>query len=249
MQCRRTPQRRWLYNAERASIANDYQLKTNMLIYITDILPPDMLAAIADATSDPAAFVSGSGTATGKARRAKHNLQASSGNAKIRGALKTLETVLLKNALFQAAARPKQLVRLMINRYDSGMSYGSHIDAPLMDGIRTDLSFTLFLSPPDSYEGGQLVLEMGSGQESVKLPAGALVLYPTRYLHRVEPVSAGTRVAAVGWVRSHVRDENQRDLLFDLDTALAEIHAGNDEQGLERLANLRANLLRLWVDD
>ncbi|MFA5632143.1 MAG: Fe2+-dependent dioxygenase [Porticoccaceae bacterium] len=220
-----------------------------MLIYITDILPPEMLAAIAEATSDPATFVSGSGTASGKARMAKHNLQADGGNGKIRGALKTIETALLKNALFQAAARPRQLVRLMINRYDTGMSYGSHLDAPLMDGIRTDLSFTLFLSPPESYEGGHLVLEMGHGQESVKLPAGALVLYPTRYLHRVEPVTAGVRLAAVGWVRSHVRDENQRDLLFDLDTALADIRAGNGAQGLERLANLRANLLRLWVDD
>jgi len=220
-----------------------------MLIYISEILSPAVVSAIHEQVQDAAYFTAGTATASGKARAAKNNLQANGDAAKVRGALKTIETALLKHKVFRAAARPKQLVRLMINRYDFGMSYGAHIDAPLMDGIRTDLSFTLFLSAPESYDGGHLVLELGHGQEAIKLPAGSLVLYPTRYLHRVEPVHSGTRLAAVGWVRSHVRDETHRDLLFELDTAMAELRAHTDNRGIERLANLQANLLRLWVDD
>ena len=220
-----------------------------MLIHIQDVLPPETIAALAELATAQGVFTPGTATAAGRARRVKNNLQANSADRRVRGALKTVEAAVLKNPVFQAAARPRELVRLMLNRYDSGMGYGAHIDAPLMDGVRTDLSFTLFLSAPESYEGGHLVLEMGHGREAVKLPAGSLVLYPTRYLHQVEPVRRGSRLAAVGWVRSLVRDESRRDLLFELDQAMAELRNGHTAEGLGQLGNVQANLLRLWVDD
>lgn len=220
-----------------------------MLVYIQNLLDPAQLEAIAERLAAPGIFTPGESTTTGRARRVKHNLQARGDALGVKGVLKLVESTLLGHEVFRAAARPRQLVRLMISRYEEGMGYGPHVDAPLMDGVRTDLSFTLFLSSPEDYGGGELLIDMGHGQEMVKLSAGSLVLYPTRYLHRVAPVTAGARLAAVGWVRSHIRDETQRDLLFNLDTVIAELAVGQGERISDRLANLRANLVRLWVED
>ena len=115
--------------------------------------------------------------------------------------------------------RPKALTPLVFSRYGGGQAYGSHVDNPLMGGIRTDVSFTLFLAEPEAYDGGALVIESPSGEDAVKLPAGHMVVYPSTALHRVEPVTRGERVAAVGWAQSHIRDAAQRELLFDLETA------------------------------
>ena len=108
--------------------------------------------------------------------------------------------------LFRLAARPKTITPLILSRYEQGMNYGSHVDDALMHGVRTDVSFTLFLSDPDSYDGGALVIESPAGEDDVKLKAGSLVAYPSTTLHRVAPVTRGARLAAVGWVRSFVRD-------------------------------------------
>jgi PKHD-type hydroxylase len=130
--------------------------------------------------------------------------------------LRKVEQALLHHEVFVAAARPKRLVRLLISRYEPGMTYGTHVDDALMDGVRPDLSFTLFLSDPATYEGGALVIEDTYGERMVKLPAGELILYPSTTLHRVDPVTSGVRLAAVGWVRSYVRDPEHREILFDL---------------------------------
>ena len=132
---------------------------------------------------------------------------------------------ILGNELFCLAARPKALSPLLFSRYDTGMQYGSHVDDALMGGMRTDISFTLFLSDATSYDGGELIIDSASGEETFKLEAGALVAYPATSLHRVGAVTRGARLAAVGWARSFVRDPAQRELLFDLDTARRQLFA------------------------
>ena len=139
---------------------------------------------------------------------------------------------------------------MLINRYTSTMSYGSHVDDSLMQGQRTDLSFTLGLTPLSNYQGGELVLEDTSGERVWKLGAGELLLYPSSYLHRVEPVVAGTRLAAVGWVRSFIRHPYQREMLFDLDTAMREEFDSRGKTAqFDRISRTRTNLQRLWCED
>jgi PKHD-type hydroxylase len=130
------------------------------------------------------------------------------------------------------------------------MAYGTHVDDALMGGMRTDISFTLFLSDPESYDGGELVTESHAGEQPFKLPAGSLVLYPSTTLHRVEPVTRGSRLAAVGWVRSLVRDPARRELLFDLDTARKALFDRDGKSPeFDLLSKCGANLLRMWAED
>ncbi|MBY0422781.1 MAG: Fe2+-dependent dioxygenase, partial [Parvularculaceae bacterium] len=129
----------------------------------------------------------------------------------------------------------------------AGMGYGSHVDAPYMDGVRTDLSFTLFLSPPDAYEGGELVLEGLGAEDLVKLPAGALVLYPSTSVHRVETVRSGRRLVAVGWIKSRVRSAEARAAIFELEQATSALRStAAPVEILDRLQNVHNNLLRLF---
>ena len=156
----------------------------------------------------------------------------------------------MHHEVFVAAARPKRLVRLLISRYEPGMTYGTHVDDAMIDGVRTDLSFTLFLSDPASYEGGELVVEDSYGERAIKLSPGELILYPSTTLHRVEPVTAGLRLAAVGWLRSYVRDAERREILFDLETALRQVHAERGKTPVfDLLVKTRTNLLRRWAED
>lgn len=220
-----------------------------MLTCIDGVIDAATLAAVREQLADPARFGSGAATAAGRARQVKHNLQAVDTDPQVRGVTRLLERTLWEHPVFRAAARPRQLARLLLSRYEAGMAYGSHIDAPQIDGVRTDVSFTLFLSEPDSYEGGELVIESGAGEDAIKLPAGALVCYPSSFLHRVEPVTAGTRLVAVGWVRSEVRSAEQRGLLFALDSALARLaEQPGDPAATAELSNIRANLVRMWLD-
>jgi PKHD-type hydroxylase len=152
--------------------------------------------------------------------------------------------------VFKAAARPKQLTGLLVSRYGPGMEYGLHVDDALMHGMRTDLSFTVFLSGPDTYEGGELVIAGNDADSSIKLAAGSAVVYPTTSLHKVAPVTAGERLVVVGWVRSFLRRADERELLFDLDAAVAELRqSGAAKPLLDRILKVRANLLRLWAED
>src|SRR5690606_38146549 len=147
-------------------------------------------------------------------------------------------------------AQPKTITRIIVNRYGPGMEYGAHVDDALQGGRRADLSFTLFLSDPADYDGGELILEDPDGQIEVKLGAGDAVLYSTGSLHRVAPVTRGTRLAVAGWVRSLVRRADQRDILFDLDLAArALFEASGKTPAFDRVMKVRANLLRMWADD
>lgn len=220
-----------------------------MLTCIDGVIDAPTLTALREQLADPQHFGPGDATAAGRARQVKHNLQGIADRAPVRGATRLLERALLAHPVFRAAARPRQLARLLISRYETGMGYGTHIDAPQIEGVRTDVSFTLFLSEPESYEGGELVIESGAGEDAIKLPAGAVVCYPSSFLHRVAPVTAGTRLVAVGWVQSEVRSAEHRSLLFALDSALSRLaEQPGDAQALAELSNIRANLIRLWLD-
>jgi PKHD-type hydroxylase len=193
-------------------------------------------------------FVDGRETAGFAARTVKHNLQAA-GEPALEPIRMTVRERVLANEVFALAVRPKAL-SLMFSRYDTGMRYGAHVDDAIMHGMRADVAFTLFLSDPQSYDGGELVLDTAAGEDSIKLPAGALVAYPATRLHRVAEVTRGTRLAAIGWARSFVRDPAQRELLFDLDTARRKLFA---QQGataeFDLLSKSLANLMRMWAED
>jgi PKHD-type hydroxylase len=157
---------------------------------------------------------------------------------------------ILANDVFRIAARPKQLSALLFSRYEPGMEYGSHVDDALMAGMRTDVSFTLFLEEPDSYDGGELVIESTGGDDAVKLPAGAMIAYPATTLHRVAKVTRGRRHVIAGWARSFIRDAAQRELLFDLDTARRTIFARDGKSAeFDLLSKSLANLMRMWAED
>jgi PKHD-type hydroxylase len=200
------------------------------------------------AALDGAHFVDGRETAGFAARTVKHNLQAA-GEPVLDAPRALVRERILANEVFGLAVRPKAL-SLMLSRYDPGMRYGTHVDDAIMHGMRADVAFTLFLSDPQSYDGGELVLDTAAGEDTIKLPAGALVAYPATSLHRVAEVTRGTRLAAVGWARSFVRDPAQRELLFDLDTARRKLFA---QQGataeFDLLSKSLANLMRMWAED
>jgi len=210
-----------------------------MQLAIADVLSAEDAAEIRAALAH-APFEDGARTAGWNARLVKDNEQARD-SATLRLLRERVESAIGKNELFGLAVRPKALTPLVFSRYGGGQAYGSHVDNPLMGGIRTDVSFTLFLAEPEAYDGGELVIESPSGEDSVKLPATAL--------HRVEPVTRGERVAAVGWAQSHIRDAAQRELLFDLETARRRLfdRLGKTED-LDLLAKSAANLVRMWAE-
>jgi PKHD-type hydroxylase len=130
------------------------------------------------------------------------------------------------------------------------MAYGTHVDNPMMGMMRTDVSFTLFLSDPESYEGGELIIETVSGEQPIKLPAGSMVAYPSTSLHRVAEVTKGERYAAVGWIRSFIRDSAKRELMFDLDTVRKSLQNKSEMEAERTVLNKTvANLFRMWSDD
>lgn len=197
-----------------------------------------------------AEFVDGRATAGWHAKLVKNNLQAAPTDGAVARLKETLAQKIGANPLFRLVARPKSLTPLILSRYEPGMAYGSHVDDALMNGVRTDVSFTLFLSDPDTYEGGALVIETSGGEEDVRLPAGSLVAYPSTTLHRVAEVTKGARLAAVGWARSLIRDPARRELLFDLDTARQSLFQQHGKTAaFDLLSKTSANLLRMWAED
>jgi PKHD-type hydroxylase len=200
------------------------------------------------ATLAQATFVDGRETAGFAARQVKHNRQAD--GRRTETVRKLVEERILAHEVFALAVRPKALTPILFSRYDPGMRYGSHVDDPLMQGLRTDVSFTLFLSDPESYDGGELVIEGASGEDAVKLAAGSMIAYPSTALHHVAEVTRGERLAAVGWARSYVRDGAQRELLFDLDTARRQLFKREGKSAeYDLVSKSLANLLRMWVED
>jgi PKHD-type hydroxylase len=220
------------------------------MFYVVADLIDAVAVGAAVAALQSVEFVDGRVTAGWHARLIKHNLQTASGDRAAKTLAESLAARIAAHPLFQAIARPKALSPLILSRYEGGMNYGSHVDDAIMHGMRTDVSFTLFLSDPDSYDGGALVVDGASGEEDIKLPAGSLVAYPSTTLHRVSPVTRGQRFAAVGWGRSYVRDAAKRELLFDLDTARQALFAREGKTSeFDLLSKSSANLLRMWAED
>ena len=222
-----------------------------MIFSIDRVLSPDELAEIRQVLSQ-AEFVDGKLTAGWHAKLVKNNQQLKVGTSQ-KDLIAKVRTALLKNALFQSAIRPKSIHSLLFSRYSQGMSYDTHVDNALMKhsaGLcRSDVSFTLFLNSADEYTGGELTIEGVQAENNYKLEAGSAIIYPSTTLHRVNPVTEGTRLVAIGWVQSTIRDVGDREILFDLDTARRAIFAKSGKTPeFDLVSKSIANLLRKWAD-
>ncbi|MBK19135.1 MAG: Fe2+-dependent dioxygenase [Rhodospirillaceae bacterium] len=215
-----------------------------MITCIPELLSPEEAARLR-ALARNAEFESGTATAGKKIHDIKNNLQMKEGSAGLQEVHQILGAALKANELFQSVALPKVIFPPTLSRYNDGMTYGNHVDAAIMGNMRVDISITIFLNDPESYDGGALMLDSGAGDQEVKLPAGHAVTYPTGVFHRVSPVTRGERLAAVTWIQSAVRSAEQRAVLHDLRTVIDTI---NDEETTPLLVKTRANLLRMWTD-
>jgi PKHD-type hydroxylase len=228
-----------------------------MLIAVPQVLSSDQLAEVRRLV-DAGEWRDGKATAGQQSELAKRNLQLPSSDANAQAAGRIVMDAIANNGLFMSAALPDRVFPPLFNRYDAGAGHGfdSHVDNAIRylddksNRIRTDLSATLFLADPDDYDGGELIVEDTYGEHAVKLPAGDLVLYPATSLHRVEPVTRGSRVASFFWVQSMVRDDGQRTLLLNMDAAVRTLAAklGDKDPSIVSLTGTYHNLLRRWAD-
>jgi len=221
-----------------------------VILCLAGVLDPARLAAVREHLA-AARFADGAATAGWHARGVKLNEQAVGADPATRAARSLVAEALRGHPVFAAGLLPLRVLPALFSRYGIGQGYGAHVDDALMGDdppLRTDLAVTVFLSAPDDYAGGELVLDSTAGEQSFKLAAGDAVAYPATSLHRVAPVTAGVRLAAVTWAQSLVRDAAQRELLFDLDTARREVLAREGKSAtFDRLARSYANLLRMWA--
>jgi PKHD-type hydroxylase len=225
-----------------------------VLLQVPQVLNADELARFR-ARLGAAAWVDGNVTSGYQSAQAKKNEQLAEESVEARELGEAVLAALARNQLFFSAALPKQVFPPLFNRYGPGMTFGAHVDAAIRTHaanrvrMRTDLSATLFLSTPEEYDGGELVVEDNYGTHSAKLAAGDMVLYPATSLHRVNPVTRGARVASFFWIQSMVRDDARRTLLFELDTTIQGLAADvPGHKGIVKLTSLYHNLLRQWAD-
>lgn len=225
-----------------------------MLLSIPDVLTPDEVAKARQLLTS-AQWVDGRVTAGYQSAQAKENMQVPEDHPAARQAGDMIVAALGRNPLFVSAALPLRVFPPLFNRYMLGQSFGTHVDNAIRQvpgtphRLRTDISATLFLTPPADYEGGELVVEDTYGTHEVKLPAGHMVLYPATSLHHVKPVSQGARISSFFWIQSLVRDDGHRTLLFDLDTAIQRIGRDHPEHpSAVQLTGVYHNLLRQWSE-
>jgi len=225
-----------------------------MVIQIPDVLSAEQVAA-ARRLLDAADWVDGRVTAGHQSAKVKDNVQLPEDHPVARELGDTILTALQGNALFVSAALPLRVFPPLFNKYSGGQAFGNHVDNSIRQipgtplRIRTDLSATLFLAEPEDYDGGDLIVEDTYGVHTIKLPAGHMVLYPASSLHRVAPVTRGARVASFFWVQSMVRDDGDRTLLFDLDTAIQRLAVDMPSHAaVVQLTAVYHNLLRRWAD-
>jgi len=225
-----------------------------MLVRIPEVLSAEEVARCRRVL-ESGAWVDGKATAGEQSRQTKNNLQIPQQSEASRELGEIILTRLGCNALFTSAALPLRVYPPLFNRYDVGMAFGTHIDNAIRPvpgagvRVRTDLSATLFLTAPEEYDGGELVIEDTYGEQRVKFAAGDLVLYPATSRHRVEAVTRGSRWCAFFWIQSMVRDDPQRALLYDLDGAIQSLRGkvGESEEAV-RLTGVYHNLLRRWAE-
>ncbi|MEM9168897.1 MAG: Fe2+-dependent dioxygenase [Pseudomonadota bacterium] len=220
-----------------------------MLLTVPDLLTAHTLAEIRLA-ADGLVWRDGASTAGASARAVKRNEQADLSSSLGRKLQTTLSDAVRAHPVVQSAARPRRYSSPILSRTGQGGGYGAHVDNAFMGAgkarVRTDVSYTVFLTDPDRYEGGELVIDEAGRTETLKPPAGTLVLYPSTRLHAVRPVERGLRLAFVGWIESAVRDAAQREILFDLDNLRAEQPKGDASPAALVLAKTVANLTRMW---
>ncbi len=227
-----------------------------MLIVIPDVFTKTQVRELR-AKLDAADWVDGRVTAGHQSAQAKNNSQIPENHPVAREVGDLILNVLGSNPLFRSAALPLRVFPPLFNRYAGGQTFGTHVDNSIRTHaasggrIRTDLSCTLFFSEPEEYDGGELVVEDTYGSKTVKLPAGDMVLYPSTSLHHVTPVTRGARVSSFFWLQSMIRQDSQRTLLFDLDTAIQRIGTVIDpvaKQSSVQLTGVYHNLLRQWAE-
>jgi len=225
-----------------------------MMVHIPQVLSPDEVARCR-AVMEAAAWEDGRVTAGPQSAKVKHNLQLPETSGEARELGDMVVRALGRNPLFVSAVLPKQVFPPLFNRYDAGMTFGAHVDNAIRGyldtslRVRTDVSATLFISAPQDYDGGELVVEDTYGAHKVKLPAGDMIVYPGTSLHNVTPITRGSRIASFFWTQSLIRDDGRRALLFDLDMSIRRLAADHPEHGsVVSLTSVYHNLLRQWAE-
>jgi PKHD-type hydroxylase len=227
-----------------------------LLVKVPDVLTPDEVRHCRGVL-EASPWVDGRATAGDLAAKAKSNLQIPVDSREARELGELVLTALGRNPTYNSAVLPLRVLPPMFNRYDVGMTFGAHVDnairlVPGTGGMRmrADVSTTIFLSDPDDYDGGELVIEDTFGTHSVKLPAGHMVVYPASSLHRVMPVTRGSRWGSFFWAQSLLKDDGLRAMLYDLDVSIIRIRQslGDDDPGVLGLVNHYHNLLRRWTE-
>jgi PKHD-type hydroxylase len=227
-----------------------------MLIHVADVLSAEQVAQARQQLNDTD-WADGKITAGHQSGQVKRNLQLPQQHPVALSLGELITTQLERHPTFISAALPARLYPPLFNRYDEGMDFGHHVDNAIrldpLTGryVRTDLSATLFLSDPTEYEGGELVMDQADGPKAIKLPAGDLILYPATTVHHIRPITRGQRIAAFFWVQSMVRDQGQRELLFNLDISVQQLNQSPDgavAAAAVRLTGTYHNLLRMWAE-
>ena len=198
-------------------------------------------------------FIDGKHSAGLAANRVKNNEEMKQGTQQAEYLDHLLMSSLAENADFRSSALPYRVAQPVFARYGQGMQYGNHVDDPIMGGgmekFRTDVSITVFLSDPEDYDGGELIISTSFGEKAVKLPAGSAVIYPSSSIHRVAEITRGERLAAIVWLQSMVRNPAQRELLFELDQARNTLLANKpDSPETKQVDQSYVNLLRMWSE-
>ena len=225
-----------------------------MIVHVPNVLNAEQLARCREIMKR-ASWIDGRVTAGHKSAHVKHNRQLAENSPEARELGDLIVAALERNPLFIMATLPLRVFPPLFNRYEGGESFGAHLDNSIRQipgtllRVRTDISATLFLSAPEDYEGGELVIDDIYGEHAVKLPAGEMVVYPASSLHHVKPVTRGVRLASFFWVQSMVRDDGNRTLLFDLDMAINKVNQAMPNHGaVVELTNCYHNLLRRFAE-
>lgn len=226
-----------------------------MLVTIPDLLTKEELAYIRQVL-EGTPWVDGRSTAGDQAAQVKKNLQVPPDSAEGRELANIVLRALGRNPVYSSAALPLHVLPPMFNRYDEGMTFGAHVDGSIRvipgtgQRIRTDVSTTIFLTPPEDYDGGELVVHDTYGKHEVKLPAGHAVVYPATSLHSVNPVTRGSRWGSFFWAQSMLRDDWQRHMLYDLDQSIMRIRSilADDDPAVTGLTAHYHNMIRHWAE-
>ncbi len=220
-----------------------------MFKILPDLLDAAQIARLKD-LAETMPFVDGK--STNPDFQLKNNLQPDPKTAPALEAAKIVQGALVQNSWVRETLFPKSLGAPMLAKYEPGMSYGEHVDTPVLAGsppVRVDISCTVFVAEPDSYDGGDLIIRLSDREVSVKEAPGVAVFYPSTYFHRVAPVTRGARLVAITFIESRIRDAHKRDILSELQGCLNDYGGSLSQEANMRLEFVRTNLVRMWYED